>query len=135
MRIAHLIPILMATTILVCCESSPSTFDGTYVGNIQLQPNSASNCYKAPSAQMVVVDGKLEYRYFGVVSIFKTVVRDDGSFSGSALNRVTQAIVRLNGRVSSDSIEADTESPACRNHLTLTKVAPHPADSTVGVAP
>jgi hypothetical protein len=133
----HLALVLIATT-LVGCEPAPppgvasSQFDGTYVGSIQLTGNSnAPNCFTAPAAQIVVVDGKLEYRHLGWFAIVRTVVHDDGSFHGLALNTYTSMVQRLEGKVSGNLIEAVAESPYCRNHLTLKKVSLGPHVSTV----
>jgi hypothetical protein len=133
----HLILGLIATT-LVGCEPAPpagvasSEFDGTYVGSIQLTGNSnAPTCFTAPAAQIVVVDGRLEYRHLGWFAIIRTVVYDDGSFHGSALNTYNSMVQNLEGKVSGNLIEAIAESPYCRNHLTLKKVSLGPHVNTV----
>jgi hypothetical protein len=85
---------------------------------------------------MVIEGGKLEYRYAGGLSrhggfaaLFKTVVRDDGSFHSWALNLNSGQMTELEGTVLPNSIEAATENRNCKFHLSLTKVG---SESTGG---
>jgi hypothetical protein len=115
--------LLFVTTTLVGCKPAPtpsvvlSQLDGTYVGSIHRTGNSPPNCFVASSAQMVIRDGKLEYRYFGGAAIFHTVVGDDGSFNSWAYNQGNGQSTNLRGEVYLNSIEADTSNSVCSNHL------------------
>ena len=120
--------VLLFVTTLIACEPAPtpgvvsSQFDGTYVGSIHSTGNSPPKCFTAPSAQIVIRDGELEYSYFGGTAIFHTMVREDGSFESWAYHHGTGQSINLQGKVSLASIEADTSNSICSNHLSLQRV-------------
>jgi hypothetical protein len=70
---------------------------------------------------MVIVNGRLEYRHGGAAAaaIFHVPIHDDGSFSGSTINQGNKQIQALEGKIVGNSIEANTENPYCRFHMTL----------------
>jgi hypothetical protein len=117
----------LVAIILVGCDTSAdppgvasSKFDGPYVGAMELTTKNNPACSTPyPFPRMVIVNGKLEYRHFGNGAIFHIMVHDDGSFSGSGFSPWNKQRVTFEGKVVGKSIEADTENPYCKYHMTL----------------
>ena len=116
----YIFVMLIAASVLMPRSVAGSNFDGTYTGTIHLVgKDNNPQCLTTPSVQMVIADGKLVYRHFGNLAIFELPLHDEGSFSGSAFNQYNKQIQLLKGSVLGNRVEAETENPYCKNHLTL----------------
>lgn len=107
----------------VSMADAAGQYDGTYTGVANLLPGLNGHACKSFNASISVTNDRLTYVHGANVAVITTDIAANGSFSGSGLYEGVRGSVAqvLTGTVTGNRIEADTSSPYCKYHLSLTR--------------
>jgi hypothetical protein len=108
-----------ASLVLLASAAAANPFDGRYHGAMNLLRGTASWCENPKDETLTVADNRLSMHY-GNAPV-QADIGADGNFS-AATQYKRHGLVKLNGHILGDTLEATLEGNTCDYHYLLRKI-------------